>query len=131
MYCPKCGYEYLPGKAGCPECEARLVETPRATRTDALEVVLDASAEVELHRAKTLLDAEGIACIVRGGGGLVAPHAAFGEQFVHWHYATHPAVGGRILVNAEDVARARKLLESLEPIRPGGHAGPTGSTEAG
>ncbi len=112
-YCPRCRLEYEQGTTRCPECGEELVEgtlksdEPKETQ---LEVAYVGASEVDVLRAQAFLEAEGIVGVIR----------KFGPASYLFDDAIKDPSGawGEILVAAHDVERAKRLLESLEPIPP-------------
>jgi len=116
MHCPGCDIEYGPGITRCPTCGAGLVETPPAGAPPPageewvdLVTVLETADVSLLLVAKSLLDAEGVACFVEGEGAL----ESLGAGRVAG--ADLPFVPGRLRVHPEDADRTRELLRSLQP----------------
>lgn len=73
MFCPNCKAEYVKGITTCPECNVslveRLVREPEAKYTPSdveLVTVLETSDETILVIAKSILEGEGIKCLVLG-----------------------------------------------------------------
>jgi hypothetical protein len=108
MICPKCGAQYPRGATRCSKCHAELVDdTARAPR-DAAEwvddvVVLETTDEGQLMIARSLLEAEGIACFAQGEEG---------QQLI----GAGPV---RLRVRVGDQKAARALLAHLQPTGRG------------
>jgi hypothetical protein len=72
MFCPECGAEYQPGVTTCTDCEVELTATlppePEKPEWVDLVTVLRTSDEAELAVAKSLLEAEGIRCLLKAAG---------------------------------------------------------------
>ncbi len=104
MFCPQCRTEYRPGIARCPECGVDLVEQLPQGHDEAEWVefvpVLESTDETRLEVARSLLDAEGIPCLVQAEEG----------------QAVIPAGPVRLCVRPEDEEAALALLEHLEPL---------------
>lgn len=69
MFCPECRAEYLPGVSTCPDCRVPLeADLPPEPVTEFVEhvTVLATRNPVVLAMAKSILEAAGIRCFVRG-----------------------------------------------------------------
>lgn len=112
-YCPRCRSEYEQGTTRCPECGEELVEGPLKSdkpKETALEVAYVGASEVDVLRAQAFLDAEGIVGVIRKLG----PASYLFDDVIK----DPSGAWGELLVAADDVERAKRLLESLEPISP-------------
>ncbi len=112
MFCPQCGAEYREGVTTCADCAVALVERAPEKVDEPewqdLVTVLRTSDEAELAVVRSLLEAEGIRCLLRGEG--VQEVVGFGR------------VGGENLalglvdvqVPAEQADAARELLAARD-----------------
>jgi len=113
MFCPKCGAEYRNGFYECSDCQVPLVsESPVEGSTDpgpganSLELVslLEIENPIRLALIRSVLEAEGIECLVRGE----SPHALGGIEFISRRRKVV------LQVAQEDEEKARELIHSLE-----------------
>ena len=111
MFCPECGAEYREGFYQCSDCQVTLVPGPLPNSSpdqpiERLELVTLTEIEnpIRLALVRSVLEAEGIVCIVRGE----SPHALGGIEFIS---RQKKAV---LQVSREDERKARDLLEALE-----------------
>jgi hypothetical protein len=124
MFCPECGTEYQAGVTSCKDCEVALVAALPPEPADPewvdLVTVLRSNDESQLTVAKSLLEAEGIRCLLKGSGaqGIVD----FG-QLTGASLAMNPI---ELRVRSDDAEAARELLaaedlpfEELEGAGPG------------
>lgn len=115
MYCPECGLEYREGVTVCTDCGVALVlEPPEASREPSpewldLETVLETGDAALLAVARSLLEAEGIPCFVRGDQL---------QEFLGWgrlpsgvNLVTGPA---QLQVERKRADEARQLLKAGE-----------------
>jgi hypothetical protein len=116
MYCPRCRTEYEPGITRCPDCALDLAEgaaPPGRDETEWVELVtvLESGDPSLLLVTKSLLDAEGVPCVVEGVGayeGLGAGRIAGADL---------PMGPGKLRVHPQDADAARGLLANLEPLK--------------
>ena len=126
-YCPMCNREYRRGKTQCPKCSVPLVEAPwEESAAGALgtaptegaepefDVVCETDSPVVLSRAKAILEAEDISSVTRWPL-VTQPFAVVGDGRLVYDHPAWPRVS-QLVVRAEDAARARAVLDSLEPI---------------
>jgi hypothetical protein len=123
MFCPECGAEYREGIASCTDCHVELVVTlppaPEEPEWVDLVTVLRTNDEAELAVAKSLLEAEGILCMLRAVGpqGIVD----FG-QLSGASQAMNPI---ELRVRDDDAEAARELLAAKElPLAESENGGP-------
>jgi hypothetical protein len=108
MFCPQCAKEYPEGVKTCGDCGVALVAELAANDMD-LVPVLVTGEHAELAIAKSLLEAEGIACETEGEAGQETLGAG-----------PLPGATGsvRLLVAREDAEAARDLLAQHEDFAP-------------
>lgn len=111
MYCPKCGQEYREGASVCADCGVALTrdpakprQKPAAERLD-LETVLETSDPAMLMVARSLLEAEGIPCFLRGE--LLQDFIGLGRLASGTNFITGPV---ELQVPAARKAEAQRLL---------------------
>ena len=127
MFCPECGAEYLPGVTRCKDCEVDLVVSlppelaaPGEPEWADVVTVLRTNDESQLTVAKSLLEAEGIRCLLKGSG--VQGIVDFGGLT-----GTSQAMNAiELQVRSDDAEAARELLaardlpfEGMEEPGPG------------
>lgn len=124
MFCPQCGIEYLPGVTSCKDCGVALVAAlppePADPEWVELVTVLRTNDEARLTVAKSLLEAEGIRCLLKESGpqGIVDFGGLTGAS---------PAMNPiELQVRSDDAEAARELLaaqdlpfEGMEEAGPG------------
>lgn len=123
MFCPQCGAEYLPGVTSCKDCEVALVAAlppePAEPEWVDLVTVLRTSDESQLTVAKSLLEAEGIRCLLKGSGvqGIV--------DFGQLSGASLAMNMIELRVRSDEAEAARELLATQDlPFEEPGEAGP-------
>jgi hypothetical protein len=107
-YCPQCSIEYVEGTAKCEDCSTDLVpgsppeSSPRVQIPDSKDVKLvsarvftGGTAQMDADLARSILQAQGIPCILSGEG------AANMLPVLHVH----------LLVREEDAERAARVLQ--------------------
>ena len=111
MFCPECGAEYREGFYQCSDCQVPLVYEPPSFSSpeepiENLELVtlLEIENPIKLALVRSVLEAEGIECIVGGE----SPHALGGIEFIS---RRKRAV---LQVARQDEGRARDLIDALE-----------------
>jgi len=111
MYCPECGAEYREGFDQCSDCLVPLVLNPpqqlsSVQTIENLELVtlMEIENPICLAVVRSVLEAEGIASIVRGE----SPHALGGIDLVS---RRKRAV---LQIAKENEKRAKDLIEGLE-----------------
>ena len=111
MYCPECGAEYRDGFYQCSDCQVSLVShPPESAGTDQpierLELVtlLEIENPIRLALIRSVLEAEGIACIVQGE----SPHALGEIAFMSRRKKSV------LQIARQDEKRAREMVEALE-----------------
>lgn len=107
MFCPKCGDEFRPGFAKCPDCEIALVDDPpaKSDAPDDEEMVTVATFEnaFEASAARSALESRGIPAF--------APADNIGS-----FSRLGPIGWAEVKVRRQDRHRAAKLLKSLGHI---------------
>ncbi len=108
MFCPECLYEYKEGIEKCPDCEARLVDKlsedkgqPHLETAELINVKNEAEAE---YIRSVLMD-NGIYSFIRSNVLPGSRLAFFSEK--------QEGIG-TIIINREDLEKARKILRDLE-----------------
>lgn len=111
MYCPECGAEYRDGFYQCSDCQVALVaHPPESAEEDSpiehLELVtlMEIENPIGLALIRSVLEAEGIACMVQGE----SPHTLSGIAF------TSRRKKSVLQIARQDEQRARELVEALE-----------------
>lgn len=99
-YCPECGAEFGVGIRRCPECRVDLLEelndpTLDEVQDENLVVVREGLSSQEASHLKTILEKNGILCVVESNWATKTASAATNLQ---------------ILVNMKDEARCRQLM---------------------
>jgi putative signal transducing protein len=112
MYCPNCRMEYQTGVTRCPDCDVALMEELPPEDYDEAEwvdlvTVLETGDPVEIDVAKSLLEAEGIACFATGEG--LQEFVGLGRLPGGTNLAVGPV---RLQVRSADEETARSLLAS-------------------
>jgi hypothetical protein len=115
MFCPQCRQEYREGVTTCGECGLALVGVLPETGQDGAEwmdlvTVLTTSDPAETKVVKSLLEAEGIPCMLRGEG--LQDLVGLGRAGTGFNVAMGPV---QVQVRAQDAAVALELLEAHEP----------------
>lgn len=99
-YCPECGAEFGVGIRRCPECRVDLLEELKDPTFDEIQdanlvVVREGLSSQEASHLKTILERNGILCVVESSWTTNTASAAKNMQ---------------ILVNMKDEARCRQLV---------------------
>lgn len=110
MFCPRCGMEYPDAELTCRRCEAALVAGPPIPGHDQAEwvdlvTVLETGDETLLTVIKSLLEAEGVPCLL--DGERVQDLVGFGRFIPEGNLATGPV---RVQVRGEHEQAARDLI---------------------
>ena len=108
MFCPQCRQEYRESVTTCEECGVALVGALPTVGHDEPEgldlvTVLQASDLATLEVAKSLLEAEGIPCVLQGEGLQDLWGTGFNAELV------------QVQVRPRDAAVALELLETHDP----------------
>lgn len=108
MFCPQCRQEYREGVASCNECGLALIGTLPAEGHDEaglvdLVTVLKTSDLATMKVVKSLLEAEGIPCVLQGKGLQDLWGTGFNAELV------------QVQVRHQDAAVALELIETQEP----------------
>ena len=115
MFCPRCEEEFGWDVMICPRCDVETVDrlpAPTPAPDAELVPVMSTGDAGLIAVAKSLLEAEGIDYLLRGDG----LQDLFGlGRITAYSYAMGPA---EFQVRAEDAARARALLQDLQPPAP-------------
>jgi hypothetical protein len=119
MFCPQCRQEYREGVAACNECGRALVGTLPAMGDDETEwvdlvTVLKTSDLAATKVVKSLLEAEGIPCILRGEG--LQDLWGLGRAGTGFNVAAGPV---QVQVRPQDATAAVELIEAHAPGLPG------------
>ncbi len=96
--CPRCGASFATGMTDCPTCHVALDSRPAAARERPGVLIFETWDRPSVDTVTGLLEARGIACLVRG----TAERRAF---------ALGPQEFWRIYVRAGDEARAQQILD--------------------
>jgi hypothetical protein len=112
MFCPQCRQEYREGITSCEECRVALVETlPEAGHDEAewvdLVTVFKTSDAATIKVVKSLLEAEGIRCVLQGQG--IQDLLGLGRAGTGFNLAVGPVL---VQVRPEDADAARELVEA-------------------
>jgi hypothetical protein len=115
MFCPQCSQEYREGVATCNECGLALVATLPAAGHDEAEwvdlvTVLKTSDLATTKVVKSLLEAEGIPCLLQGEG--LQDLWGLGRAGTGFNVAAGPV---QVQVRPQDAAVALELIEAHEP----------------
>jgi len=108
MFCPVCLYEYKEGIKKCPDCGAKLVDKlPEDQGQPQLETVelIDVDNDAEAEYIRSVLMDNGIYSFIRSNMLPSSRLAFFSEK--------QKGIG-TIIINKEDLEKARKILEDLE-----------------
>ena len=118
MFCPKCKAEYRVGFTRCSDCHIDLVDQlppEKPTRKPLPDVTIDArrfgpdpelvairtySNNFDADFAKSVLDAAGIECVIKG------------SQHTPYHAGIALGQGLELVVRAEDAEDADRILET-------------------
>jgi hypothetical protein len=116
VFCPQCGQEYRGGVVACNECGSVLVQTPPAAERDEavwvdLVTVLETGDLATTKVVKSLLEAEGIPCLLRGEG--LQDLLGFGRAGTGFNVAMGPV---QVQVRRGDAAVALELIEAQAPL---------------
>jgi hypothetical protein len=124
MFCPQCGAEYPQSDTICRECEVALTATappgPEEREWVDLVTVLRTSDESQLTVARSLLEAEGIRCLLKGSGvqGIVdfgqLSGASLAMNLIELRVRSDDAEAARELLAAQDLP-----FEGMEEAGPG------------
>jgi hypothetical protein len=124
MFCPQCGAEYREGVASCKDCGVALVATlspePDEPEWVDLVTVLRTSDEAQLTVAKSLLEAEGIRCLLKSAGvqGIVdfgqLSGTSLAMNLIELRVRSDDAEAARELLAAQDLS-----FEETEEAGPG------------
>jgi hypothetical protein len=112
MFCPQCRQEYRAGITTCTECGVALVEILPAAGHDEAEwvdlvTVLKTGDDSTIKVVKSLLEAEGIPCMLQGGG--MQDLVGLGRAGAGFNVALGPV---QVQVRPQDVDAALELLEA-------------------
>ena len=115
MFCPECRQEYREGLVTCNECGLSLVGALPAEGHDEIEwvdlvTVLKTGDLATIKVVKSLLEAEGIPCMLQGEG--LQDLWGFGRAGTGFNVAAGPV---QVQVRPQDAAAALELLETRDP----------------
>ena len=115
MFCPQCSQEYREGVATCNECGLALVATLPAAGHDEAEwvdlvTVLKTSDLATTKVVKSLLEAEGIPCILQGEG--LQDLWGLGRAGTGFNVVAGPV---QVQVRPQDAVVALELLQAHDP----------------
>jgi hypothetical protein len=115
MFCPQCRQEYREGVTTCNECGHALVGTLPAAGHDEAEwldlvTVLKTSDLAMTKVVKSLLEAEGIPCLLQGEG--LQDLWGLGRAGTGFNVAAGPV---QVQVRPQDAAAALELIETHDP----------------
>jgi uncharacterized Zn finger protein (UPF0148 family) len=110
MFCPVCLYEYKEGIKVCPDCGEKLVDKlPEDQGEPLLETaeLIDVKNEVEAEYIKSVLEDNGIYSFLRSN---VLPSSRLS------FFSDKQKGIGTIIINKEDLEKAKKILNDLNYI---------------
>jgi hypothetical protein len=115
MFCPQCRQEFQEGVTACNECGLALVGALPAAGHDEAEwvdlvTVLRTSDLAASTVVKSLLEAEGIPCMLQGEG--LQDLVGLGRAGTGFNVALGPV---QVQVRPQDVAVALELIEAHDP----------------
>lgn len=114
MFCPQCRQEYREGMTTCQECGSALVATlPEAGHDEAewvdLVTVLKSSDTATIKVVKSLLEAEGIPCVLQAEG--IQDLLGLGRAGTGFNVAVGPV---QVQVHPQDAEAALELIEARD-----------------
>lgn len=114
MFCPNCLYEYTEGIKECPDCKAALVaEDPMTDDGEGdlpdikVAELTDLDNEIQVQILRDMLTQDGIYSFFRSN---LLPHSGISLGFFNTKKF------GTVIVNAEDLEKAKEVLENFRKL---------------